>query len=209
MNESAIALWLDRSLYHFDFTVLSLLHKWALQTQGVLSSFLEIIGLLSEKGVGMFLLGILLLCFKKTRKAGLCVFGAVCCGAFLSNLLLKNLIGRPRPFENHESLYYQWWLFVGAMRESGYSFPSGHTTAAMAAMTALFFFVRKEAGWLLFVFVLLTGLSRCYFMVHYPSDVLAALLVGFVAAGCSFVLTRILYPRIDLFIDKFLKRGRS
>ena len=68
------------------------------------------------------------------------------------------------------------------MIESDASFPSGHTTAAMAATAALFFLLKRPWRWWLWLFPVLMGLSRLYLVVHYPTDVLAGALVG-LAAG--------------------------
>ena len=51
----------------------------------------NIITFLGEKGILFFLLGAVLLLFKNTRKAGICMIGAVGLGAIISNLILKNV----------------------------------------------------------------------------------------------------------------------
>lgn len=194
MNGSGIAVWMDAALAGFDGGVLSALHGFAEATGGRLTGIFEAISLAGEKGAALFLLGIALFAFKKTRKTGVCVLGAVVIGAVFTNVLLKDLVGRARPFLNSANARYRdWWVFVGSPAEDGFSFPSGHATAAMAAMTVLFAKGNRKLSWLWFVPALLMGISRCYLMVHYPTDVLGGFLAGGVGATLSIVLVKRFY----------------
>jgi undecaprenyl-diphosphatase len=86
-------------------------------------------------------------------------------------VLLKNLIGRPRPCEVWDELPC---LLRAPDR---FSFPSGHTMTAFAAATAYAELVPE----LLLVFLpaaLLIGASRVFLGLHYPTDVLAGALLG-------------------------------
>ena len=91
------------------------------------------------------LLGIVLMLFPKTRKAGICMFGAVCCGALITSFWLKDFVARPRPLTVEP--FRTWWQAAGAYAESEYSFPSGHVTAAMAGVTVLVLTGKKPARW--------------------------------------------------------------
>lgn len=199
MDVSGIAQWLNDAFSGFDGGILRALHDFARMTDGRFTGVFEAISIVAEKGAGMFLLGIVLLGFKKTRKTGACVFGAVVFGALVTNILLKDLIGRSRPFlDAAGSLYREWWIFVGSPSEDGFSFPSGHATATMAAMTVLFFKGNRKASWLFFGIVILMGISRCYLMVHYPSDILGGMVAGALGAGLSIVCVERLYAKILL-----------
>ena len=123
---------------------------------------------------------------------GVCVFGAVCCGALLTNLLIKDAVARPRPFEMTEQ-FRQWWEFVGAPAEDGYSFPSGHTTAAAAGAMALGLASRRKGMWACLLFPVAMAASRNYLMVHYPSDVAAGMLIGVVAALIAYAITNLIF----------------
>ena len=136
MALTANALWLNTAFAGYDLAILSFLHKLAESAGAVLTPLFKLITLLGEKGLLFFLLGIVLMLFPRWRRTGLCIFGAVCCGALISNIILKDAIARPRPFEASD-LFRQWWQAVGSPAEDGFSFPSGHVTAAAAGVTGL------------------------------------------------------------------------
>jgi undecaprenyl-diphosphatase len=86
---------------------------------------------------------------------------------------IKRLVNRPRPFDKYA-------LIVKRDDESGgRSFPSGHTTAAFYTATAMSLQYKK---WYVtvpaFVFAGSVGWARMYQGVHYPSDVLAGIVIG-------------------------------
>lgn len=101
---------------------------------------------------------------------------------------LKNAIGRHRPYLSGVDEYYNWWKYVGGLHYKEFSFPSGHTTATMAVMMCIFLTCNKKYSWLVFIFVALMGLSRNYFMVHYPTDILGGIMVGGVSALISYLI---------------------
>ena len=92
-------------------------------------------------------------------------------GTLLLNSLLKLLFARPRPD-----------VFPPLTSETTYSFPSGHTMAAVAVygLLTLFLWQRGKYIWAILpgLWVPLVALSRVYLGVHYPSDVLASLALG-------------------------------
>ena len=136
MTMTAEAMWLNSVFAGYDNAILSFAHKLAEIAGVVLTPLFKLISLLGEGGILFFLLAVILILFPRWRKTGVCIFGAVCCGALITNILLKDHIARLRPFEASE-LYRQWWQFIGSPAEDGFSFPSGHVTAAAAACTGL------------------------------------------------------------------------
>ena len=93
-------------------------------------------------------------------------------GSALINELLKLFFVRPRPT-----------LFPPLIAVGGYSFPSGHSTAGITlfGVLAIFLWHDRHYGWAIAAAIwgLLIGISRVYLGVHYPSDVLAAWMAGF------------------------------
>ena len=178
MEQTFIADWLNSVFAQYDYKILEALHQMAVSFQGILTPFFLLVSSFGTNGIGEILLGVVLLLFKKTRKTGVCVLVSLVMGLLITNVVVKNLVARPRPFADVTSIYHEWWRFVGGVWEGEYSFPSGHTTAIMAAITAVVINTKGKYRWLLFIFVILMGMSRNYLMVHYPSDILGGILAG-------------------------------
>ena len=196
MSLTAEALWLNSFFSGYDMAILSFAHRMAELAGSVLTPLNRIITLLGEKGILFFLLAVVLMLFPRYRRTGVCIFGAVCCGALITNIILKDQISRPRPFETVDQ-FRQWWQFVGAPAEDGFSFPSGHVTAAAAGVTGLCLMRGKR--WLIpgAIWVLLMMFSRNYLMAHYPSDVLFALLIGVFSGFVAALITQLIFRFLE------------
>lgn len=204
---SSAAMWLNEAFYGFDHGLLSLYHKMAEILGGLLTPLMRLITLVGEKGLVFFLLALIFMLCASRRDLGVCIFGAVCCGALITNIILKDAIARPRPFEGLDE-YYQWWVFVGSPAEDGFSFPSGHVTACAAGMTAIW--TMKGKKWILpsAIIVFFMALSRNYLMAHYPSDVFAAAIVGFFSGIVAWFITQLIFrflrARSDIALFDFV-----
>lgn len=124
-------------------------------------------------GIGLFLLG---------RWWSLTLLASVVAGASLLQVMVKDLVMRPRPV-----------LFPHAISAGGYSFPSGHAMDALAlygvAVYLLWHLGRRRGLTALGLVVasavvLLVGLSRIVLGVHYPTDVVG----GFGLSGAWLTL---------------------
>lgn len=96
--------------------------------------------------------------------------------AMATNQVISHLWERPRPFTAHPALTH---LLSAPSPDP--SFPSDHAAAAFAIAFAVLAFSRP-AGILFLAFAGLIGLSRIALGLHYPSDVLAGVIVGYLAA---------------------------
>ncbi|GIN66946.1 phosphatidylglycerophosphatase B [Bacillus sonorensis] len=89
----------------------------------------------------------------------------------LQVVLMKKLFPRKRPYMTLK----QTKVLHNPLKD--HSFPSGHTTAVFSVITPLIVFFPLLA--LLLIPVGITvGLSRIYLGLHYPSDVLAGMVLG-------------------------------
>ena len=97
MEYTAIAQWLNTFFAGYDSAILSSLAKLADAAGSFLTPVLKFITLLGEKGLMMFIIALVCMCFARTRKLGVCIFGAVCCGALITIELLYNIYVRILP----------------------------------------------------------------------------------------------------------------
>lgn len=153
------------------------MNRWAARR-----AWVRLFRLASRLGDGVFWYALMaaLAAFGGTRglRAALhmAIVGAI---AALLYRALKGWTQRPRPFRAHADIT----AYIAPLDE--FSFPSGHTLHAVGfTLVALAWFPWLAA--LLVPFALLVALSRVVLGVHYPSNVLAATLVGATLAWASF-----------------------
>lgn len=199
--ESVFAVWLDQTFAGFDGVILEFYHWLAELCGALLTPIMRVISFTGDKGIVLLILALILCLFAKTRKMGICMFGAICCGALMTNIILKETICRTRPYEASE-LFREFWTFVGAHEESEFSFPSGHTTAAAAAATGLWLAGGKKYLAVSIPYVALMAASRNYFIVHYPTDVIAGAIVGTLAGIIAYWITLLIYRILRKYQDK-------
>lgn len=148
----------------------------------ILTPFFVAVTRLGDKGFIWILISLLLLCFKKTREAGVTAILALLLCLLVINLTLKNLIARPRPFDMIEG------LIPLIERPRDFSFPSGHSASSFAAAVVFWKKFPRRGGFWMFFLAALIGISRLYVGVHYPSDVLAGIALG---VGLGYLSQRI------------------
>lgn len=187
-----MAAWLNTAFAGYDKAILSVMHFLSKYLGFILTPLMKVVTFLGEKGIIFFLLALCFMCFKKTRRLGVCIFGAVCCGALITNVILKDAIARTRPFETF-ALYKEWWIAVGSPFEDGYSFPSGHVTAAAAGMSAIYFIKGRKYLVPGIVVIIVMAVARNYLMAHYPSDVLFAVVIGIFSGYVAMLITDLIF----------------
>ncbi|MFQ6724449.1 MAG: phosphatase PAP2 family protein [Clostridia bacterium] len=184
---------MNNFIYKTDYKVAEFFHNIYLWGGKFTNSVMEGISFIAEAGILFLIIGLGLAIFKRTRKVGATILVSVAIGFILTNILLKNIIERARPFSNIDSPFYKWWLGAGSVNESGYSFPSGHTTATTAFAIAIFLTTNKKHGWPILLLPILMASSRIYLMVHYFSDCLGGFIVGFIASVVALVIVKLIY----------------
>nr|MBA3752878.1 phosphatase PAP2 family protein [Nitrospira sp.] len=91
---------------------------------------------------------------------------------------LKHVIGRPRPRLTHSGEWHLWPSLDSGLD----SFPSGHTSASMAVVTVLGRALPRWR-WVPFAMIAWVGASRIWRGSHFPSDVVAGMVTGFVVGS--------------------------
>lgn len=150
--------------------------------------------------IPMAVLAVVLCFFKKTRKLGFSMLFAIAIGTIVTNVIVKPAVLRVRPYNTLQATsawaeYSKWYIGAGALSESDYSFPSGHTTAAFELAVSVALCLRekgkKKLSWIPPVIAICTMGSRVYLMVHYASDVIGGLIVGTISGVLAFYLAKL------------------
>jgi membrane-associated phospholipid phosphatase len=141
---------------------------------------------IGDYGLAWIALGLTLILFRKTRRGALDMLFTLAVAAIICNLLLKNIIERPRPFMTIDELT----LLISPLND--FSFPSGHACSSFASAASLAFTFRGK-GALAFIPAAFISLSRIYVGIHYPSDVICGALIGVIVAWFIYK-SKIKYP---------------
>ena len=194
--ESMFAKWLDVTFAGFDGAILEFYHKLAEFCGVIMTPIMRAITITGDKALVLLLLSFALCFFAKTRKMGICMLFSIGCGALMTNVILKETICRVRPYEASE-LFREFWTFVGAHMESEFSFPSGHATAAAAAATGFWLVGGKKYLAISIPYVALMAASRNYFVVHYPTDVIAGAIIGTIGGIMGYIIMLQIYRAVN------------
>ena len=153
-----------------------------------LDTLLPIISSFADKGIGWIIVAMILACIPKYRKAGFTIGLALILCLLIGNLTLKPLIARPRPY----TYFPEMTLLIAPLAD--FSFPSGHTFASFASSTALYLH-HKKLGSAAFVLAAIIAFTRLYLYVHFPSDVLAGMILGIACGWIAYKVMDILQRR--------------
>ncbi len=149
---------------------------------------------LGDAGLLFIAAALVMLLVRSTRRAGGTALTAMAFGLVVTNLTVKPLISRARPWVVMDGFE------VLVKSSDPNSFPSGHTCAAFAFALALCVSLPWKWGKAAaLAAAVLMGFSRLYVGVHFPSDVLAGAVIG---ALCG-LLAGWVVPKV---LDRFKSR---
>ena len=158
----------------------------------ILDNIMIFITSLGNGGMIWIAATIVLLIPKKTRKAGIMSAVALLGSLIINNNIVKNIVQRPRPFVTFADLQ------IIIPTPSEFSFPSGHTSSSFAAAAVFYRHLPKKLGIPSVILAGLIGFSRLYVGVHYPTDVIAGVLMGILLSYLAEYL-------VNLFAKKLKK----
>ena len=120
---------------------------------------------------------------KESRFIAVSIILALAIGFIIGDIALKNIIARQRPITVPEG--FNFLVKIPA----SYSFPSGHTTSSFAAFGVMYFRKHKYRYWTMALAIGI-AFSRLYLHVHFPTDVLAGVVLGLLVAKLAIWLLR-------------------
>lgn len=181
------------AIYSFDYSILNHINEHF--HNAFFDGFFGVVTHLADAGWFWIALAVLLLCFKKTRRTGFVMGGALLMGVIIGNGILKPVIHRVRPYDNAawSPLVTRATLLISPPAD--YSFPSGHTLASFEGAVGIFM-CNKKWGAPALALALLIAFSRLYFYIHYPTDVLGGLILGTAFAVASFFIVNAVWNKV-------------
>lgn len=155
-------------IQNIDWTIL----HWIRDTLqcGILNFLMPKLTALGNGGVVWLVAAGAMAISKKYRRYGIAMLAALAAGVLIGNVCLKNLVARPRPC---------WLESVPLLiaNPTDYSFPSGHTLSSVIG-AAVLTKANRKFGFAAVPLAALIAFSRLYLYVHFPSDVLASIILG-------------------------------
>ena len=186
------------SAISFDLPVLDWIQ--ANMQSGFMDKFMPFITKFGDHGTFWMIVAALLFLFPKTRKTGLGMAIAMIIGLLVCNITLKPLVGRIRPYDLQAELGVAIQLLGERMHD--FSFPSGHTIASFEAAVVMMK-NSKKLGIPAMILAVLISFSRLYLYVHYPTDVIASIILGTLFALIGDALAGLITSKVH-----FGKKGK-
>lgn len=171
-----------------------------LHGSGFINNVFKFITYLGEVGIIWLITAIVLLCFKQTRKGGFILLVGYGASVVFGHFILKNIINRPRPFTELSSLE-SFISGLGLEVSNTSSFPSTHTFISFCSATILICLYKKKGAWG-FIPASLIAVSRIFLCVHYPTDVLAGMIIGSITGVAVYFATNWILDKFFAYLEK-------
>ena len=168
----------------FDLPILDWIQ--ANMRSGFMDFIMPWITILGDAGIFWMICAAILAITKKYRRIGFGMAIAMVLGLLVCNVTLKPLVARIRPYDFQETLGVTINLLIENQHD--FSFPSGHTIASFEACTVMLLGSRK-LGIPATLLAILIAFSRMYLYVHYPTDVIASVILGTLFGVIGYLVT--------------------
>ncbi|MDR2357150.1 MAG: phosphatase PAP2 family protein [Oscillospiraceae bacterium] len=166
---------------------------------GALDRVMAALSLMGNAGAVWLLLCAALMSQKRYRRRGLLLLVCLAVCFIVNNVVIKNIVARPRPFDAIDGLR----IIVSA--PFGHSFPSGHAASGFASAYCALKTLRRRAVACAYALASLIALSRVYVGVHYPGDIIAGAVFGTLCAAAVFCAA----ARVRRIVASISRAGRS
>ena len=151
----------------------------------ILDKIMTSITKLGDAGIFWIILTLLFLIIPKMRKTGIIMAAALIMDLLICNVAVKNLVARTRPYDVNTSVQ----LLVAKLHD--YSFPSGHTAASFASVTALYLAGERKLWKPALVLACLIAVSRLYLYV------LGGMVFGILAGFAGYWIVKLLEAKLS------------
>lgn len=167
-------------MFQLDYHIFKIINHLAIS-----DAFLNpLMDFLSRDGEYLFFLGVIIYWFMRTTSNRRMVAEALvaACVALGLNAAIGLFFYRDRPFVHHHVVQL-------IQHAANASFPSDHATGAFVIAATIWIW-RKRDGWLWLLFAASIAFSRVWTGVHYPTDVLAGMVIGILIAVMIHILVK-------------------
>jgi membrane-associated phospholipid phosphatase len=148
-----------------DFTLLAAVQNWGTAMRPVMSAF-------SSAGYGAIYIAVISFVYWCLSPRNALRLGVLLLLSSCVNTLVKVVVHDPRPY------WVRPELFTGAV-DAAAGNPSGHAQASTAFWGLLASFSRRPLWWALCIVMIAgTSVSRIYFGVHFPSQIVVGMAIG-------------------------------
>lgn len=161
------------AIQNLDMTILNAINNYCHTSN--LDKIMPLITSLGNVAIVWVIIAAVLFISKKYRRESVMILAALLLATILGEEMLKHLVQRPRPCAGVPAAS----LLIG--KPLTYSFPSGHSASSFAAAGIIAINIKRYRVFAILLAVLI-AFSRLYLYVHYPSDVLAGMLLGIACA---------------------------
>ena len=167
---------------------ISFVHNLNVFAGGFFNPFYRFISFLGEKAWIFVLISFLFILSKKTRWIGATAMLSIFLGFIFADFCIKPFFMRLRPYESSK-LFQDYWEMAGAIPETNYSMPSGHTIGCASFFISLYITCKKNmkkkvliAG---VICTMLMILSRTYLMHHHLTDCIVSVVISILLSFLS------------------------
>lgn len=186
-----------RRINIFDNYILYIIKRYL--TNKYLDRLMPIVTSMGNAGFIWIVISVILILNKPYRAIGNMVILTLILSTIVGEGIIKHIVRRVRPCN------YQTNINILITKPRSYSFPSGHTVSSFAvAETLSVYFSQYRVIFMGIAFLI--AFSRIYLYVHYPTDVIAGIIIGILCSKLIFIVLQAGYLPIVSAFNVYLNK---